>query len=198
MGFFRKKKEPIVHPQVERCIYVRGARESVEQRFTQFDKIMGSHARELSLRVETAGDWMRLQPPADGVHPWEMLNLACFLQDLGPLLLTSDASPTFPAHWLVPTTNASDLFEGYTANEEAISIEVPSNRVVRDDSDVGQLAQSIRDALTAFGVPASGWVSASALVVRSEDPQHDLGPTLEDSAESRRSLSFVSWTGGTV
>lgn len=190
MGLFRKKKEPIAHPSVERVIHLRSDLHPVEPRLAAYAQIMGAKARTLSFRAETTGGWLRLQPPVEGVHPWETLNLACFLQELGPIILTSAASPTFPAHWLVPSTTLTDLFEGRTESGEAISIEVPSNRVVRVDPDVSQPNRSTNDALAALGVPLDGWSQIDAVLVRSEDPQHGLGPTLEDTVKSRRELRF--------
>ncbi len=189
MGLFsRRTKEPVVHPTVERAIHVRSTRESLDQHLDGYAKIMGRHARDLDVRLWSSGEWLRLDLPADGVHPWELHNLAYWLLEIGDVLATSGPSPQLHGYHLVRADHPNDFLEGWTDASEPMTVHVPGNDVVRPDPEVPAPARTTRDAMGAASIPEHGWVEIGPVVVRSEDPGHDLNPSMAATKRSRKSL----------
>jgi hypothetical protein len=189
MGLFRRRqREPITHPPVERTIHLRSPVSALDAHLDRYAAAMGRNARELPMTAAASGPWIRMTFPASGVHPWEAINLAYWLLELGEVMLVSGPSPTFPGHWLVRAPVTAALFEGWTDTGEPITIDVPSNRVVREDLDVSEPPRSTADRLRAARVPSGGWIAINWLVVHSEDPGHDLAPTLQDAVPNRAAL----------
>ena len=189
MGLFsRRTKEPIVHPRVERTIYVETTARSLDDHLDGYAEIMGRHARDLDVVVWSSGGWLRLDLPDQGVHPWELHNLAYWLLELGDVVVVSGPSPELHGYHLVRADDPNDLMEGWTDAGEPMTVHVPGNDVVRPDPEVAMPASTRRDALQAAGVPHDGWTEIDRVTVRSEDPGHVLNPSMAATKPDRAAL----------
>ena len=189
MGLFsRRAKEPVAHPRVKRTVHVMANREAVNGHLDGYAKVMGRHARDLDVDVWSSGDWLRLDLPADGVHPWELHNLAYWLLELGDVVAVSGPSPQLHGYHLTRADDPNDLLVGWTDASEPMTVHVPGNDIVRPDPEVPAPARTTRDALGAAGIPQAGWVEVGGIVVRSEDPGHDLNPSMAATKRSRKDL----------
>lgn len=189
MGLFsRKPKEPVVHPTVERTIWLRADPIRLGPHLDEYAAIMGKRARAIGVEAWRSGEWLRLSLPREGVHPWEHHNLAYWLLELGDVVVAAGETADFPAYSAERGPSPLDLFEGHTAAGEPVSFHVPTNKVVRSDSDVAVAKLGTAERLASAGVPVDGWAPVGAVDVRSEDPQHDLGPRLDDVVANRAAL----------
>jgi hypothetical protein len=185
MGLFsRKDKEPLVHPDVQRSVYVRADIADVRSQLVDYSSIAPpKHSVPHTLRVYTAGPWVRVDlPPA--VHPWCFHNLAFWLLDTpgvsAELVAVSGPSPTHPGYRLVRDPEASDALCGLDDDGTPWTVEVPSNRIVRGEPV---------PATDTFQLPADGELApAGSVEVMLEDPGRAMNPTNGANAKSRKSL----------
>ncbi|MEO1061653.1 MAG: hypothetical protein AAFZ07_09565 [Actinomycetota bacterium] len=180
-----------MHPAVDRSIHVRAQDRAIDDQLGGYAEIMGRRARALEVRRWTAGDWCRLDLPGDGVHPWELHNLAYWLLEVGDVVVTSGPGPGFAAYHLVRADHPNDLLEGWTDTAEALTVHVPGNDVIRPDPDVPAPALTTAQALRGAGVPTEGWIDRGVVAVMSEDPGHDLNPSMSATKPNRAALRSV-------
>ncbi|MCZ7525290.1 MAG: hypothetical protein M5U14_02200 [Acidimicrobiia bacterium] len=191
MGLFSRRREPPApRPPVHRRLLVAAGPEAVESRLREYDGIAGPKVPEAPLTARTAGGWTSLELPPDA-HPWAFHNLAMWLLDLADVVAVSGSDGTRAGYWLVNDSH-SDWLSGYDDSGNPITVEVPTNEVVRGDA-LDHPARTLRDVLTEHGVPSAlhrdgGGDPTGIVAAKLEDPGRDCNPANEQTAKSRQHL----------
>lgn len=183
MGLFNKKKrEPRVHPVVQRRIHVAAPTDAVIAQLGEYSQLHSpKHAAELSLTVGTASDGATVVGLPDTVHPWLFHNVAFWLLDTpGQQLVTavSAPTPTHPGYWLVRDPEMMDCLCGRDDAGDGWTVRVPMNEIARPD-DVP---------LPAMSIPVDDAAELITVTMLGEDPGHDLNPDNEASEPTRKKL----------
>lgn len=184
MGLFSKRQapEPIVHPSVERTVFVRASVDEVGAHLDDYSSLFSpKHSSEHMVAMATSGDWTAIRLP-DSVHPWQLHNLAFWMLDCEgadqQAVACSGPAPTHPAYRLVRDPEIGDVLCGWDDDGNGWSVLVPSNDIVRPEPvPVPQ----------ALAVP-SGFHHWQDVSVRLEDPGRDMNPANGPTVRSRREL----------
>ncbi len=190
MGLFkRKRREPVVHPVGVWRIHCAADQPSVVARLQAYADLGGS-GDPVELQLDTAEGWATvvLRGP---LHPWAPHQLAMWLLD-GPdarVVMVAEPAGTRPGYWLVDDAHDSWM-SGYDDTGTAVTVDVPSNEVVRGDA-LDHPPRTATEVLRAFGVPAGLWTTTGTvgIALTLEDPQHDLNPTLEATHTTRDGMA---------
>ena len=189
MGLFsRKPKEPVVHAEVQRYVYVPATAEAVAAQIGEYSALHSpKHADEHVLTLSAAGGWTRVELPI-ALHPWTFHNVAYWLLDTdgadNTVVAVSAASPTHAGYRLVRDPEMPDGLCGIDDDGQHITVEVPMNHVVRGD-EVPVWDTFVIPSDREFAATGSVEVVADVLL---EDPGHDLNPTNEATIKDRKRL----------
>lgn len=183
MGLFSKKKaEPVVHPEVKRCIWLRASPDDVIGHLTEYSGLQSpKHADEHQVMVTAAGGWVTVDLPAH-LHPWAFHNLAFWLLDTpggDDLVAASGAAPTHPGYRLVRDPEIADSLCGVDDVGNGWTVLVPTNDIVRGEAVPAEATQT--------QPTASGGSIPVALLI--EDPGRHMNPANQATEPNRKRLS---------
>lgn len=200
MGFFSKKQRTeIVHPDVDRRIFVRCSRGLIESHLPAYDEIMGPRVPSAPIPTATEDDWTVLVMPRR-IHPWAFHNLAMWMldaeQDGAEIALRAENTAEHVGYWLVHDDEVGDWLCGRADSGRPISVQVPDNAWVWDDA-VPVEAATFAQVASGLSIPASllAGTPAASLTARFDDVAHDLNPLLEASYKSRDRMRRASGEG---
>ena len=181
--FSRKKPESIEHPVVARTIFVRAAASAVLPLLESYSQLsLPKRAMEQTFAVGESDGWTAVRLP-EGVHPWQLHNLAAWLLDVpgvaGQVIAESAGGPTFRAYRLMPDPKVGEWLCGRDDAGEGWTVNVPNNEIARPDAVPVDLSLAVP---TSFG----GWRTVQ---VRLEDPGSDMNPNLEATVATRKELA---------
>lgn len=184
MGLFSKQpNQPVVHPAVERVVYVHSSHEAVRRHLDEYSSLFPvKHSVEETLLMSTVGDWTAIRLP-DAVHPWQLHNLAFWMLDCdgadNDVIAQSAAAPNHAAYRLVRDPELPDALCGWDDEGEGWTVLVPTNDIVYpEDVPVPQ----------AVTMP-SGFNDWSEVTVRLEDPGAFMNADNDATAKSRERLA---------
>ncbi len=183
MGLFSKSKAaPVVHPPVERIVYVRASEPDATAHLSAYSSLFSPrHSSEHQLRLAVSGGWSAIRLP-DAVHPWQLHNLAYWMLDCEGadqhVIAWSAAAPHHPGYRLVRDPDVPDALCGWDDSGDGWTVQVPANDIVRPEPVPVPRALSY----------PSGFHSWRNVAVRLEDPTPDLNPGNEPTFPSRKSL----------
>ncbi len=185
---------PVVHPPVERTVYVRADAVPVRQQLDAYSALWSpKRAVEATVALCTAGSWTAIRLP-EAVHPWQLHNLAHWMLDTPSLTGIGDevvavaaSSEQRPGYRLVKDPEIPDAMCGWDERGNGITVAVPGNDIVApEDVPVPR----------AFTLPG-GFADWDDHVVRFEDPGSAMNPQNAPTFRSRRALrtrGSGSWT----
>ena len=191
MGLFSKRKrEPVVHPDVARRIHVRLDAATVVSRMEAYSRIAGP-IEPTPVHVDHVDGWTTVVITGS-VHPQAVHNLAHWIMERrdAPIVLTVDAGTGRSGYWLVPDADFDDWWIGYTDDATPITVSVPDNVWVAGDHHSEPSGNS-HDALARLEVPeaAAATTGSATHAVRLEDSGSALNPTNEATMPSRSALA---------
>lgn len=190
MGLFsRKEKEPVVHAEVRRYVYVPAEAEAVTGQLQAYSELHSpKHADQQLLRLSSADGWVRVELPRC-LHPWTFHNVAYWLLDTdgadNRVVAVSETSPHHPGYRLVRDPEMPDGLCGIDDSGQHWSIAVPTNDVVRGDEVPARDTYEIP--------PDPDFTSACSVEALMEDPGHDLNPTNTSTFGQRKHLRSVGF-----
>jgi hypothetical protein len=189
MGLFSKKKaEPVVHPQVQREVFVQATEPAVRVKLDEYSSLFSpKRTVEHDLQLSVSGGWVAVRLP-DAVHPWQLHNLAYWLLDCdrpdaaagasAEVIAVSGAGLGHAGYRLVRDDEVPDALCGWDDDGNGWTVQVPGNDIVRpEDVPVSR----------SLSVP-SGFHTWHTVSVRLEDPGSDMNPTNEQTFKSRKQL----------
>lgn len=190
MGLFsRKQKEPVVHAEVRRWVYVPSDVEAVRTQLVAYSRLHSpKNAETHALRLSTTDGWTRVDLPHT-LHPWTFHNVAYWLLDTqgsgDTVVVVSAGSSHHPGYRLVRDPEMPDALCGVDESGEHWTVGVPMNHVVRGDEVPVTDTHIIPDDVAFY--------TAGSLEVLLEDPGHDLNPTNEANIRSRKRLEHYGY-----
>lgn len=195
MGLFRRQpKQPRVHPEVHRTLFVAAEPVAVAAAVARHDDLQSKHAAELVAGVRHEAGWTALDLPSP-LHPWAFHDLAMWLLDTANVLAVSGPVGAEAGYWLV-NDEVGDWLSGYDDRGAALTVEVPMGHTVRGD-DPGHPPRTNAQIAAALGVPSGlaggGGTTGEPLALRLEDPGHDLNPDVEATVKNRKRLAARSF-----
>ncbi len=180
--FSKQPVEPVAHPPVERCAYVRAAELIVLAHLDEYSSLFSpKRSEQHQIQVAASGDWTAIRLP-DAVHPWQLHNLAFWMLDCPTadqqVIAVSAAAATHSAYWLVRDPEVPDALCGWDDDGNGWTVDVPGNDIVRPQP------VPVPHAIAR----PEGFHNWRDLTVRLEDPGAEMNPTNDATFLARKRL----------